>query len=143
MQCDHCGGLMMDRGDDELHCAACGRSTPMPGEPVGNAVVINLELRPETLKDFLSAVAFAEGKKPAEVLEGFGLSTAQAKQMATGGRLFPQAVLALMKKYSITPSQLVTLMENQVRGETQAASPARSSRATQGNRRGTIGRGDG
>ena len=116
---------------------------PWLGSLWGTPSVINLELRPETLKDFLAAVAFAEGRKPSGVLEGFGLSTAQAKQMATGGRLFPKAVLALMKKYSITPSQLVTLMENQVRSETQAASSARTSRAAQGNRRGTIGRGDG
>lgn len=102
----------------EEKCASCGR--PPAGAPSGNhdrgAVVINIELQPETLAALFSAIATAEGKKLYEMLQGYGLNLGEARRMASGQCLYPEVAVRLMERYSITPQQLFRLMKAQAAG---------------------------
>ena len=110
-RCNHCGGLMMEKEDEELRCSSFGRSGPAQVQSNDRSVVIDIQLRPKTLGELLGALALAENRKPAELLEGMGLTPTQAKKMASGELLYPKAVIAFVRKYAVTPSQLFTLIE--------------------------------
>ena len=110
-RCNHCGGLMMKKEDEDLRCSSCGRSGPAQVQSNDRAVVIDIQLRPKTLGELIRALALAENRKPAELLEGMGLTPTQAKKMVSGELLYPKAVVGFVRKYAVTPSQLFTLAE--------------------------------
>ncbi len=116
--CEHCGGLVQDPGDGDVRCSNCGRAAPDQETPRGNnRVTVTIHLTPRNLSEFIAGVAMARGTNPMRMLEEFGLTPAQARQMASGAAFFPGAAVALMERHGVTPSEFVTLLKGQVEAD--------------------------
>lgn len=131
-KCGRCGGLVMDPGDGEPRCSACGRpAQPATPEAVDGPVTINIQLKPKNLVELYSALAITQGKNATQFLESLGITPAQAKSMASGDTVVPAAAVVLMERYAITPSDLVSLMKGQTRVDIRKRRPGPKPRSQQ------------
>ena len=129
--CDHCEGLITKDTNGEERCVACGRTGEPPVLSTGEGILVSVQLHPKTLTQLFSSLAMTQGITPTELLENLGLSKGQGNRMATGTVVYPEAVVALIEQYAITPSDFMTLMK----GQAKVKAKEQTQGAT-GNRRG-------
>ena len=116
-KCGRCGGTVFQDGDGEDKCVNCGRvRAPANGRgPERRVVEVAVVIRPGNLVELLHGLAAARGQTAVEFLEGYGLSSGQARAMARGAAVSPEALLDLVQTYGITPADLWTLLEAQAK----------------------------
>ena len=73
-------------------------------------VVIQVEIRPKTLKELFTAVAMTKGADPGVLLEGCGLTKGKAKSMASGSVVYPEAVMPFIRQSGVTAADFFKLM---------------------------------
>ena len=133
--CPQCQGLLVDDPlEGEVKCSSCSRRYEKPKGrdrgAQGGALQITVTLEPKTLPELYTAIAQTKGMTTGTAyLQSLGLSTSEAKHMAQGRIVYPEAAVKVIEDLGITPTDFITLLKATAKATRGAAKPGRKPKA--------------